>query len=400
MPPLVGIVADDLTGAADTGVAFLAGGVSAVVSWPDRAVDRVRMSLAADVVAVATRSREADAEYARAITREVVSRFREVGVATLYKKIDSTLRGHVGDEVRAAVEAWHPGSLAVVAPAFPGVGRTTVDGRQRVDGLPIARRAFLPALFEEAGISTCSVDLACVRSAALLSTLLECQHRAVIAVVCDAETDEDLRAIAREGARLGPAIVWVGSGGLARAMAADVRTAGPRVFTSATNVSGPMLIVVGSTSQIALAQANDVAAAGVRRVIVPMGALVGSVVADADCARDIEAHLRAGEDVLVTLGSETGGEGESADDARLMERLGERLQRCASAVGGLILTGGDTAVGVLQAWGTSALRLVGEIEPGVVLSETIGARAMPVVTKAGSFGDRGTLTRVRQGLRK
>ena len=64
-----------------------------------------------------------------------------------------------------------------------------------------------------------------------------------------------------------------------------------------------------------------------------------------------------------------------------------------------MLTGGDTAVGVLEAWGATAVRLVEEIDTGVVLSETIGARAMPVVTKAGSFGDRGTFTRVRQWLR-
>ncbi len=399
MPPVVGIVADDLTGAADTAVAFLAGGVSAVAIWPDRAVEPVWIPPAADVLAVVTRSREADAEYARAITRDVVSRFRQAGVATLYKKIDSTLRGHVGDEARAAIDAWHPGSLAVVAPAFPGVGRTTVDGRQLVDGLPLARRAFLPALFEEAGISTRCADLACVRSVALESTLRECRHRTATAVVCDAETDEDLRAIARAGARLGPAIVWVGSGGLARAIAADVGTVRPRVPRSATSLSGPILIVAGSTSAVARAQADDVAGAGVRRVIVPVGVLAsGSVTADADFARDIEAHLRSGEDVLVTLGSDDGGTG--ADDSRLTARLGELLQPCASAVGSLILTGGDTAVGVLQAWGTTALRLVEEIEPGVVLSETIGARAMPVVTKAGSFGDRGTLTRVRKGLRK
>ena len=61
MRTLVGIVADDLTGAADTAVAFLAAGGSAVVSWPGRAVERAWASLAAGVLAVNTRSRVADA---------------------------------------------------------------------------------------------------------------------------------------------------------------------------------------------------------------------------------------------------------------------------------------------------------------------------------------------------
>jgi uncharacterized protein YgbK (DUF1537 family) len=405
MRTLVGIVADDLTGAADTGAAFVARGLSVVVIWPDQSIERQSITLAADVIAVDMRSRAADAEYARQMTCEVTSGFRQTGVGTLYKKIDSTLRGHVGDEVRAAIDAWQPGSLAVVAPAFPGTGRTTVEGRQCVDGVPIARRAFVPALFEQAGISTRRADLACVRGAALESLFLECQHhQGIDAVVCDAETDEDLRAIARAGARLGPAIVWVGSGGLARAIAADVGATPRQIPPPATRVSGPMLIVVGSRSEIARAQADAVEASGVRRVIVPVEALArGSVTAGEglthdDIAREIGAHLRAGEDVLVTLGGDSCDDVE--DDPRLASRLSQLLRPCASVVEGLILTGGDTAAGVLQAWGAGGVRLVEESDPGVVLSETIGVPRTLVVTKAGSFGDPGTLTRARERLRR
>ena len=412
MPALIGIVADDLTGAADTGIAFLSAGLSALVRLPGAAAGRAWVSLATDVLAVDTRSRAAGAEYARRITTDVVSAFLGTGVVTLYKKIDSTLRGHVGDEVRAAIEAWHPESLAIVAPAFPDAGRTTVDGRQYVHGMPLEGPALVPALFEQAGISTCRADLACVRGPALESTLLECRHRGTLAVVCDAETNEDLRAIARAAARLAPAIVWVGSGGLARAMAAEVGAAGRRVRPPPTKISGPLLIVVGSRSEVARSQADDVAAAGVRRVAVPVGTLAGGSATTGahrawhDIAQQIGAHLGAGDDVLVTVASDhdvhdidRGARGQGDDDPRLMSRLGELLRPCEPAAGGLFLTGGDTAVGVLEAWGTTALGLVEEIDPGVVLSETVGPRAMPVVTKAGSFGDRGTITRARQRLR-
>lgn len=165
-----------------------------------------------------------------------------------------------------------------------------------------------------------------------------------------------------------------------------------------------MLTVVGSRSEIARAQADAVEASGVRRVIVPVEALArGSVTAGQglthdDIARAIGAHFRAGEDVMVTLGGESNRE--DAGDPSLTARLGEILWPCAPAVEGLILTGGDTAVSVLQAWGTSGVRLVEEIDPGVVLSETIGVRTIPVVTKAGSFGDRETLVRTRERLRR
>jgi 4-hydroxythreonine-4-phosphate dehydrogenase len=338
MRTLVGIVADDLTGAADTGAAFLARGLSVVVIWPDQGIERESISVAADVIAVDMRSRAADAEYARQMTCEVTSGFRQTGVSTLSKKIDSPVAATASDSCFPQTTAIkQPVILAVVAPAFPGTGRTTVEGRQCVDGVPIARRAFVPALFEQAGISTRRADLACVRGAALESLFLECQHHQGIgAVVCDAETDEDLRAIARAGARLGPAIVWVGSGGLARAIAADVGATPRQIPPPTTRVSGPMLIVVGSRSEIARAQADAVEASGVRRVIVPVEALArGSVTAGQglthdDIAREIGAHLRAGEDVLVTLGG--GSSDDVEDDPRLASRLSQLLRPLYASV--------------------------------------------------------------------
>ena len=189
MAARIGIVADDLTGAADTGVAFLADDISVVVCWPDRVGQDGWLSPIADVLAVDTRSRAASAEYARGVTADVVTVFRESGAATLYKKIDSTLRGHVGVEVLAAINSWHPRSIAVVAPAFPAAGRTTIGGRQHVGGVPISERAHVPALLEQAGIVTSHADLDHVRGPGLGSLLRACQHDAPTAVVCDAETD-------------------------------------------------------------------------------------------------------------------------------------------------------------------------------------------------------------------
>jgi D-threonate/D-erythronate kinase len=395
MPPRIAIVADDLTGAADTGVAFLADGVPVLVRWPDRAGRCDWLSLDAEVLAVDTRGRATDAESARAMTREVVSAFRECGVGTLYKKIDSMLRGHVGAEVRATLDCWHPGSIAVVAPAFPAAGRTTVNGYQCVDGVPLAGRESVPATLEQAGIRTRHADLDCVRRGAL-DEMFRTSRVDPSAISCDAEDDEDLATIARAGARLDSPVVWVGSGGLARAIALKDRPAGPGRRPPPVKVSGPLLIVVGSTAETACDQADHLVAAGVRHVAVPVASLAGGrSTAPADFGPEIRNHFRAGEDVLVTIRSDGDKRGE---DPALMTRLGELLRTCATSAGGLVLTGGDTAIGVLQAWGTLAIRLVDEMAPGTVLASAIGALSIPVVTKAGAFGDRATLTRVRDRL--
>jgi uncharacterized protein YgbK (DUF1537 family) len=72
---------------------------------------------------------------------------------------------------------------------------------------------------------------------------------------------------------------------------------------------------------------------------------------------------------------------------------------CADALphaGTAVFTGGATASrAVLAAAGTMSLRLLGQMEPGVVLSLTgDGDRERQVVTKSGSFGVRATLVRL------
>jgi uncharacterized protein YgbK (DUF1537 family) len=60
-------------------------------------------------------------------------------------------------------------------------------------------------------------------------------------------------------------------------------------------------------------------------------------------------------------------------------------------VGGLVLTGGDTAVSVARRLGATGLRVDDELEPGVPVGRLLGPRPYRVVTKAGGFGSRDVL---------
>ena len=48
------------------------------------------------------------------------------------------MRGNIAMEIRAVDEAFHP-ELIVFAPALPALGRTTVDGVQRLHGVEICK---------------------------------------------------------------------------------------------------------------------------------------------------------------------------------------------------------------------------------------------------------------------
>ena len=81
-------------------------------------------------------------------------------------------------------------------------------------------------------------------------------------------------------------------------------------------------------------------------------------------------------------------------------RLADVLRPAAPHVGALFATGGETALALLNALGVNGIRLLDEIEPGVPLGLTRGALSVPVVTKAGAFGDAGTLERCLSHLRR
>jgi uncharacterized protein YgbK (DUF1537 family) len=389
----VTVVADDLTGAADAAAGFLRATFSAIVTWTDPDFD-TRLLHETDVLAIDTRTRVLDAVRAAEITSKTVTTVFQAGVTTLYKKVDSTLRGHIGVEVGAALGSWRPGSLAIVAPAFPAMGRVTIDGRVRVHGVVLDRPA-IATLLTDAGLRTRTVDLAAVRTGDL-GTALRASLVGIDAVVCDAEIDEDLSAIAAAGGSMGTQAVWVGSGGLAHALATNMLPGRAGARAAIVPGSGGVLIVIGSATEIAAQQAAHLRATGV------MGVEVSSALLERDdrsARTELGAHiadaLRDG-DVVVTLTSTTRTE----ERRELAKHLGDLLQPCVGIARGLVVTGGETATQVLRVWGITALRLVEELEAGVPLAVGIGARSIAVVTKAGAFGEAATLTRVLARLRE
>ena len=135
------ILADDLTGACDSAVPFARRGLATRVLLalpPSRSRSRAQ-SERDDVVAVDADTRRLSRRLAVARTTVAARALRTAETTRLFKKVDSTLRGHVGPELLACMRAWDA-PLALLCPAFPAMGRW-VQGGQIVRGRPwIARR--------------------------------------------------------------------------------------------------------------------------------------------------------------------------------------------------------------------------------------------------------------------
>lgn len=150
------IVADDLTGAADSSAALAQHGATvAVLPWTEDGGVSLGAALSAgtaDVLVIETDSRdlgdvEAEARLTQ-VARTVQARAARGDRSPLViKKVDSVLRGPIAAELRALREVLAP-ARTVLAPAFPRLGRITSDGVQLRDGVAVGTgpdEAHLPA---------------------------------------------------------------------------------------------------------------------------------------------------------------------------------------------------------------------------------------------------------------
>ncbi|MFN8224782.1 MAG: four-carbon acid sugar kinase family protein [Gaiellales bacterium] len=354
------LVADDLTGAADAAVAFVG------------RCDPVRVLLgpcdvpaARGVTAVDLDTRDRPALDPGAAFRAAIGDVGGDGAVMV--KIDSLLRGPVAETVAAARAAF-PDRPLVVAPAFPAVGRITVAGVQH--------RLEAPPPREVAGVSL--GDMLANPGPALLSSADVANgalgHVLVpgAVVVCDATNDDDLDAIVAGAAETNP--VWVGSGGLSRALAR--RT--PAQRRPELSAVGPFLAVIGSRSEAARSQAIELARFGAH---VELG------------TAPVLTPGSDGDNLVVTIATAQGRRSNS-------EVLAHLAEACAGAARGsrlLLLSGGATARAVLDGLDVRALQLEGELEPGVVVARAAELPGL-IVLKAGSFGDAGTFVRAVRRL--
>ncbi|MFI8965233.1 four-carbon acid sugar kinase family protein [Streptomyces sp. NPDC053493] len=399
MPPsTVVILADDLTSAADGAAPFRrsghralvlfdggggsagsardAGSAGSVSSAEDAgsaedgagawgAEDGAGAAYEGGVTAVDLGTRVVDVTEADARTERAARAY--AGADLLLKTVDSTLRGHVAAELRAAL-AGSGRRAAILAPAFPGEGRTTVRGVQYVRGVRVDASEFA----RDPAHPVRTADLARLLPEALV---VEPDRLADLAglveggvggpgrvLACSAATEADLDAVVAAVPRPED-VLWAGSPGLAGALARR-HTRHPADPLPELPAARRPLAVVGSANPASRRQ---------------LAAL---------------RHATSGPAVAALHTPEE----RDHDPAVPLRRLVEEVTRTTAAglADGLVLTGGETAAAVLGALGATGIELHDEPEPGIARGTLHGPAVprLPVLVKAGGFGDDGTLVRL------
>jgi D-threonate/D-erythronate kinase len=374
------ILTDDLTGAADCGACCYQAGLAATIVLPGAG------GLAnSGALCYTSDSRHLPANLAAARVRELVAGLGDQAGATWYKKIDSTLRGHIGQELDTLLDTLGR-SCALVCPAFPAQRRGLVDGYLAIEPA-LAQPPHLPTLLgRQSGRRIAAVRLSDVRGGAerLAERLLAERTRGAELLVVDALDDADLQTVLDATLRALPDALLCGSAGLAGTLAAYLARHAPCSNDApSAPVAGPALLVIGSGSpmaqrQIEYLRRHQLVAAFEQGADLPAG-----------IAKDLLLHLPAPPPGAVLDGPAA---------RRLAEQLGATALPLIDAArpGLLVLSGGDTAIGVLASMGVTHLMVQRELLPGVPLALGVDAagRSHAVVLKAGNHGDEAALAAV------
>jgi uncharacterized protein YgbK (DUF1537 family) len=329
-------VADDLTGANATAGALAALGFSSVTfpapprAWP-------LADLLPDAAAISTNSRNLPPTQAADLLKQVCSGI-DLAAALVAKRIDTTLRGNLAPETLAllrAVRRQRPSQrvAALVVAAHPAAGRTTRQGVQLLDGVPVSQtpagadplrpvtESRISRLFETTGrAAVTEVHLDQVRTGLpALATALAAAAQASDIVVVDAAADDDLANIAQ-------AAVLAGQSPVSAPQAGSIPTGRPPALSWLAVDPGPF------TAELA-ALALTPAAPPAGRVLVLAGSTSGQTQSQLDLLRT-KRHAAIDYLDLSALPEMTPAAAAPRADSHLPDGLGDVGQRPAASSGG------------------------------------------------------------------
>jgi uncharacterized protein YgbK (DUF1537 family) len=410
----ISVIADDLTGAADTGVQFCPV-VGPVHLTGTGGKELTLTDSGAGGLAVYTNSRHLAPGVAAERVRRVTARVLRLAPALIYKKIDSCLRGNLGAEIDSLLLETSA-TASFIAPALPELGRTTVNDVHMVGGIPVAeteigRDPLCPVsesrlsrlLSGQSRMKVGHVNRHCLDNGSdatlqrVQSLLAEgCRHLAF-----DAFCSDHLDAIvALERTHFNNEIVLAGSAGLAGSLARFMQ----REVAAVTAPKRPRVVrwlfCCGSASQVMAEQVANLVdhTHWPHQELDPLQLAADSCQSAHPSREVLVKGLPEDTGVIVSIIPSAGSVKPGPAPEHVVAGLAGTVASLLTATSwqGLFLSGGDSAEAVLAATGASGICLYEEILPGLVRGEIIGGscHALPVITKAGTFGTADTLIKL------
>jgi uncharacterized protein YgbK (DUF1537 family) len=396
------IVADDFTGANDTGVQIRRRGI------PTSVVFSSKLITGQDSCVLDTESRGLSGKEAFERVFGDAAMIPFGNFTYVMKKVDSTLRGNMGAETRA-IDGHFKSELIICAPALPDLGRTTIDKIHLLNGVPVSQTEIVRDPKSPVTVDNIHTLMTNSFDEPVVHIGLDTVRAGNIPLTggriftFDAVTNADMRSIIMSALSTKKRILWVGTAAMADNLL-GIKTPIP-----------PALAVVGSLSSVSRRQLLYAEKQGIQLVKVPMYDVLEKRIKLEDISTQVVDLLKEGKDVILHSASTYSVEElKKSNDVAVrqnmaIEKLSLLTQKTmgqltepilkGAAISGLFLTGGDTAISFFGEAGSSGSSITTEIAVGIPLMRLRGGKfeGLRIITKAGAFGNEDAIF---YGLRK
>ncbi|BBK31667.1 uncharacterized protein YgbK (DUF1537 family) [Stella humosa] len=405
---LLGVIADDFTGATDIASMLARNGMRTVQTV---GVPQAGATPAADAVVVALKSRtippdEAVAQSLAALDWLLAQGARQI-VFKYCSTFDSTDAGNIGPVADALLDRL--GGIAVACPAFPANKRTIYRGYLFVGDVllsessmkdhpltpmtdPSLVRVLARQVREPDSVGLVGFETVAQGAMAIGGALAALQRQGKRFAVVDAVADADLRAI---GAAIADAPLLTGGSGIAMGLPENFRRLGLLGEVGAVTLDVPegrAAVLAGSCSAATRGQVAAVAGRWPTLRLDPLELADGRQSAEAVIAW--AAGQPAENPVLIYSSAEPDAV-RAAQEQLGRERAATVLEDAFAAIAAglvaagvrrMVVAGGETSGAVVGALGIDALAIGPEIDPGVPWTQAMGASGLCLALKSGNFG--------------
>lgn len=415
------IIADDLTGANDTGAALAKNGLK--VATLDVIED---LGDYQDYAALAfhTDSRGVASEEAYRRVNEDTKKVLAAGLKPKFfsKRCDSTLRGNMGSEIDGMLDALPAGTVAMVAPAFPDSAKIIIGDFLLVGGTPVektdvandptspvtsSRVSKIIAKQSKKEVAVISLETILEGAAAIEDNIQALVKNGARIICFDTSTNEDLQQIAHAVKNSGLNFITVDPGAFTNAVAAEytekeqvkqkqkalfiVGTASGIIVDQLANLKAqfdPLMVKINAEKLLYPDQKKDEVKRVVDNIVQKSRdsqILVVATMIDKEDKLNLQQAAQKA-NLTVPEASEAICEGVSEIGYQILEQM-------QGTIGGVYVSGGDISKSFLKMVGSKGVTIKDEIIPLAVYGRIIGGILdnKPLVTKGGLIGDKQTL---------
>lgn len=414
--PMV-VIADDLTGANEIGIIFAEHNKKTfIVSERSRDEDIGSFASYYDGLVINLDSRSLNGEDAYKRIKSFLSRSEKIRERLIYKKIDSTIRGNLAEETDAIIDLKFIDVIFFV-PALPKIQRITVGGYHLVNGVPINKSqyvrgvksveaSYLPTLLgEKSRYKVGKIPLEVVESGykEIIKYAKAYYRKGIRIMVGDACMDEDLRNIKDAILNIDLRVLPMGSAGLFQQ------------FFPPENLPNvcPCLIVCGSLNEVAHAQMRRlVEECGAKNIELNLSQIFKNKDNELKRIDELSSSiLRKGYDLILSTPRDRYCPSltiEPKEKNHIATGIDEFISLLVSRImekqkiSGLILAGGSTSSAVISNLAITGIEIRKQLAPLIPMGILSGGPfdGLPVITKAGGFGQEDVLMKAVRYLRK